>query len=141
MEWQNLPDNIEEHFGFVYLISKINTEGLPNEKLFYVGCKQFNSRTRKASKTSTRKKIIIKESDWKNYYGSSRELLEEIKRLGKDQFKREILHLASCKWELKYLEMYEQVQRKVLFDDRYFNGILNLRIGNCPAKLKAKYPI
>ena len=73
------------------------------------------------------------------YLGSSLHLDRAINKYGKENFKREILHLTTCKWETKYLEAVEQINRKVLLDDEYWNGILNLRIGKCPKALKSKY--
>ncbi|HRO65865.1 MAG TPA: hypothetical protein PKU78_06585 [Candidatus Dojkabacteria bacterium] len=133
-----MPEDTDGYFGFVYLITRTNA--LPGERRFYIGCKQFQSKTKRPPlKGYKRKRTIIKESNYKSYYGSSNELLSEIDLHGKQNFKREVLHLATCKWELKYLEMLEQVNRKVLFDDSYFNGIVNLRIGKCPKNLRQKY--
>lgn len=138
MDWENVPENIEDWFGFVYLISRINA--LEGERKYYIGCKQFSSKTKRPPlKGNKRKRTIYKESDWKDYYGSSEELKKEIEKHGKGNFKREILHLTTCKWENKFLEAKEQMARDVLIKDEYYNGILNLRIGKVPKALKAKY--
>lgn len=138
MSWKNVPENILENFGFVYLIT--DTSAKAGEKKYYIGCKQLFSKTKRPPlKGKKRKRTVIQESTWASYYGSSNELLEAIKRKGAEHFEREILHLASCKWELKYLEMVEQIKRNVLFDEEYYNGIINLRIGKCPKNLRPKY--
>ena len=138
MTWKNLPDNIDEWFGFVYLITRTNAKA--GEPQYYVGCKQFHSKTKRPPlKGNKRKRTVIKESDYETYYGSSEELKKSVEKHGKENFKREILHLTTCKWETKYLEAVEQINRKVLLDDEYWNGILNLRIGKCPTALKSKY--
>lgn len=113
-------DNIGEYIGFVYLI----TDEFGKK---YVGKKLFKS-TRKAPplKGKTRKRTIIKESDWKTYYGSS----DEIKTLVESgaSFRREILHLCKTKGQLSYMELQEQVDRKVLLRDDYYNGIIQVKI-------------
>lgn len=64
-------DEIDDNYGFVYLIT--NTT---NGKL-YVGKKFFYSmKTKQVNKKKKRFKI---ESDWKNYYGSNEELKKEEK--------------------------------------------------------------
>lgn len=97
--------------GFIYLITNIETGRA------YVGKKHFWSR-QKDKKTGRRK---TKESDWKNYYSSSDDLKEDVLRLGKDKFKREILHLCSYKKEMTFWEQKEQWDRNVLLTDDYYN--------------------
>ena len=142
-DWLNPPESIENYFGFVYKITKLNPK--ENEKYYYIGCKQFNKRVkRKPLKGKTRNRIDHKESDWKEYWGSSKELLTDIEKYGKESYKREILHLCSCKWELKYLEMKEQMIHNVLLDPLSYNGIVNIRLGSVPKGLveqKEKYQI
>ena len=97
--------------GFVYLI-----ENLTNNKK-YIGKKTFWER-RKDPKTGRRKK---KESNWMNYYGSCDELKEDVKVLGKEQFKREILYLCPHKKSMSYYETYEQFKRDVIMREDYYN--------------------
>jgi hypothetical protein len=42
------------------------------------------------------KKLVVKEADWQNYWGSNKPLLEELKS-HKDKFTREILMVCSSK--------------------------------------------
>lgn len=97
--------------GFVYLI-----ENLTNNKK-YIGKKHFWER-RKDPKTGRRKK---KESNWKDYYGSCDELKQDVKEIGKDNFRREILYLCPHKKSMSYYETYEQFKRDVLLKEDYYN--------------------
>ena len=138
MTWKNLPDNIDEWFGFVYLITRLNANA--GEPQYYVGCKQFHSKTKRPPlKGNKRKRTVIKESDYETYYGSSEELKKAVEKHGKENFKREILHLCETKWIMKWLEAMEQIKRKVLFDDEYYNGIIHIRLNKIPKSIKEKY--
>lgn len=124
---ENLP---EDCIGFVYII----TNNISGRK--YIGKKlgKFSKTTYKTVKlkngNKNRKKIKGKiESDWKDYYGSSPNLLKDIESLGKQNFTREILYFCTSKAELSYIEAREQFERKVLESDDYYNGIINLRVG------------
>ena len=104
-EVQEIP---EGYFGFVYLI----TNKITGRK--YIGKKQFNSYRSKKVKDKKRRKRYILESDWKDYWGSCEELLEDIKELGEDNFSREILRLCKTKGELTYSEVELQIKADVL---------------------------
>lgn len=105
-----------DYIGFVYEITEVDT----GKK--YIGKKLFwGSRKIKGK----RKKI---ESDWKNYYGSSKALHENITKLGTDKYKREILYLCKTRGAMSYLELKEQVQRNVLFRDDYYNEFIGGKI-------------
>ncbi len=108
LEFNDIPDGME---GFVYLI-----ENLTNGKK-YIGKKNFWER-RKDPKTGRRKK---KESNWKNYYGSCDQLNEDVKELGKENFKRDILYLCPHKKSMSYYETYEQFKRNVILKEDYYN--------------------
>ena len=55
-----------------------------------------------------------KESNWIVYMGSSKLLLEDIKKLGKRSFKFEIISEFKNKRSLKYYELYYQMKYNVL---------------------------
>ena len=97
--------------GFVYLIT--NTKS--NKK--YIGKKHFWSKRK--VKGSTRRKTF--ESDWKSYYGSCEELKADVKELGKEFFKREILYICMHKKSMSYFETYEQFTRNVIMSEEYYN--------------------
>jgi Putative endonuclease segE, GIY-YIG domain len=126
IEVNELP---EDCVGFVYIIT--NTTN--NKK--YIGKKlaKFSKTTYKTVKLKNgkkkRKKIRGKiESDWKDYYGSSPNLTEDINKIGKDNFKREILYYCKSKSECSYIEAREQFSRRVLESDEYYNGHVQVRV-------------
>jgi hypothetical protein len=107
-EDKELEEIPEGYFGFVYLITNIKT----GRK--YIGKKQFNSYRSKKIKGKIRKKRVILESDWKNYWGSCEELQRDIAELGTHAFKREILKLCKTKGELTYSEVEYQIKADCL---------------------------
>ena len=108
-------DDIESNYGFVYIIT--NTV---NDKK-YIGKKWFWSLRKKKIKGKKRAKRIKLESDWKDYYGSSADLITDIVKYGKDKFKREILILCKTKGDASYHEARLQFEYKVLESDQYYN--------------------
>jgi hypothetical protein len=121
-----LPDDC---IGFVYLI--VNT---------VTGRKYIGKKLAKFSKTSykvvtqkngvkKKKKIKSKvESDWKTYYGSNDVLNEDVNKLGKDKFTREILFYCNSKAQCSYIEAREQFTHKVLESTDYYNGQISVRV-------------
>lgn len=114
---------IEDNVGFVYLITNLSD----NKK--YVGKKTLISKRKLPPlKGKTRRRTKIVESNWQDYFGSSEEVNALVEEHGRDNFKREILHLCKSKGEMSYLELKEQMAREVLLDDEYYNGILQVKI-------------
>lgn len=114
---------IGDYAGFVYCI----TNTLTNKK--YVGKKTFKStRTLPPLKGKSRKRKVVKESDWMTYYGSSEDVKMLVEEQGPETFHREILHLCKTKGEMGYLELKEQVEREVLLSEEYYNGIIQAKI-------------
>ena len=73
-----LPQDVE---GFVYLITNLTN----NKK--YVGKKLAKFKTTKPPlKGKKNKRRGYKESDWKEYWGSSDHLNEDVSKLGPDKF-------------------------------------------------------
>ena len=98
---ENAPENTQ---GFVYIIlNKIN-----NKK--YIGRKYFYSTRRVKKKGSKRRKVVRKESDWKQYVGSSKTLVSDIEKYGRDNFTFHILAFGETKGQVNYLE--ENLQHK-----------------------------
>lgn len=125
---------IGEYIGFVYIITD-----LTNGKK-YVGKKTLQSKRKLPPlKGKTRRRTKVVESDWKTYYGSSDEVKQLVEENGPETFKREILHLCKTKGEMSYLELKEQMDRQVLLDDEYYNGIIQVKIHRSHVKaLKEK---
>ena len=121
--WPPTHKPFTEYVGFVYIIR--NTI---NDK-YYIGQKKFWSdstlKPLKGKKQSRHKRI---ESKWKDYYGSSKELLGDIERHGKGAFSRKILFLCKSKAQMNYLETELQFKHHVLFDSNSYNKIVNCRI-------------
>ena len=109
--------------GFVYEIT--NTQ---NGKK-YIGKKLARfRRSRKPLKGRINKRRYTVPSDWKDYWGSSNALLEDINKIGKEKFKREILFYCKNRGECNYIEAREQFARKVLETDKYYNGHIRVRV-------------
>jgi len=115
-------------FGFVYRVIHE-----PTGKI-YIGKKvlQFNRKAKLTKRDlalyegqSGRKpsyKRVVKESDWKTYYGSHKEILALIKDGKEDDFKREILTCVTTKKLLTYEETKALFLYEVLINpDKYFN--------------------
>lgn len=121
--WLNKPKSIAKWYGFVYQI----TNNINQRK--YIGKKFFwRKKTLPPLKGRKNKRHKMIESDWKNYWGSCKELLEDIKKHGKDNFERRILLLCKDKWECGYYEAKLQFDNNVLLDKLWYNGIINCRL-------------
>lgn len=128
--YQGRPYNPPKDFtkedlqGFVYCITNRATARK------YIGKKFFwSKKTLQKTKTRKRRKITYVESNWRDYFGSNKHLMEEVDTQGTDMYHREILHLCKTKGECAYMETKEQFEREVLLSDDYYNGIINCRIG------------
>ena len=121
-EINEISDLPKDAFGFIY-----QTTHLPTNKK-YIGKKSLMYNLKK--KLGKKEKLlwegkgrppvykrVLKESDWKTYYGSH----SFIKEANKEDLKREILEIAYHKKELTYLECKYQFTLGVLESRSYLN--------------------
>lgn len=118
-------------FGFIYKIELlVDIPGYSKSKI-YIGKKQLSS-TRRVRLTKkdkllapTRKqfKQVTKESDWKSYWSSCKEIHELIKIHGTEIFKREIICFTKDKYTHGFQEIEEMIRHNVTRVDS-FNGCL-----------------
>lgn len=138
--WVDLKNNkystiecFEGAYGFIYRIEHIKTGK------FYIGKKQliFDRKKklgkkelivikedRKANKVQGKlptSKRVQEESDWKEYWGSSKTLQADIKKEGLQNFKRVIIQLAYNSKQLTYFETMYQISEDVLRKDNCWN--------------------
>ena len=96
--------DIGDFFGYVYCI----TNKQSGRK--YIGRKYFQQHRK--HRGSRRKRTS--ESNWKAYYGSSKELAEDRKLLGNQAFTREILGLYTTSGKVNYEETRQLFLNNVL---------------------------
>ena len=108
-----MPSNT---YGFIYQVTHIPTgkKYLGKKVLYFQRNKKLGKKEllalkeeRKAKGIGGRvplKKKVIKESDWKTYYGSQKEILHLVKEGDSFDFKREILKYVTDKKQLTYFE-------------------------------------
>jgi hypothetical protein len=113
-------DLIGDNYGFVYEITNLTN------KRKYIGKKFFYSA--KTKQVKGKKKKVKVASDWKTYYGSNAELVNDVKLHGEENFKREIIHLCKTKGECGYLEAKEQFVRGVMESEDYYNVWIMVRV-------------
>lgn len=119
-----IPKMVGDWYGFVYRITNLRTGH------DYVGRKYFKSKRKlKPLKGRKNKRIRIVETDWQEYWGSSKRLLEDIEILGKDKFTREIIYLCKTRGETNYMEAKIQFDEDVLLREDNYNGIIAIKIG------------
>jgi len=99
-----LSENIGDSFGFVYRITNLQT----NKQ--YIGRKYFVQK-RKPRGGGRR---VTSESNWKKYYGSCPELTTDIKTIGKELFKRELLSVHPTVGKTNYEETRQLFLNNVL---------------------------
>ena len=135
-EWQykNKPlldtDIPDKAFGFVYLITNLETtRAYIGKKLLWFKKTSMKTVILKNGTKKKKKVSSLVPSDWKTYWSSSPNLIADIKLLGEDKFKREILFFCSSKGSMSYYEARAQFDNRVLENqDKWYNGISGCRI-------------
>ena len=99
-------DDIGDYYGFVYRITNTTTQKS------YIGRKYFYQKR----KPRGGKRRVTSESDWKRYYGSSDDLKQAIRSLGRGSFRREILSLHTTLGKVNYEETKQLFLHNVLME-------------------------
>ena len=97
--------------GFVYILEAPNG-------IKYIGRKLLWNK-------KNRKKV---ESNWQDYFGSSKDFLKIVQEFGKDRIARKILWICFTLSEIIYLESYEIFHRHALIDPMYANKWVMCRV-------------
>jgi hypothetical protein len=125
-EYDSVEKFPENCVGFVYKITNIQTGK------FYIGKKSLYSNVRKkltkkelaelsGPGRKPTKKLVTTESNWLVYWGSNKGILQEIKEVGTDSFRKEILKFCFNKKQLTYWEVHYQCINEVLLTDKSYN--------------------
>ena len=122
--WINTGDTIPENsIGFIYKI--VNTT---NEKK-YIGKKLLQFKVcKKPLKGRKNKRRSTKESDWRTYTGSCKQLNDDILQIGEVNFRFEILCWCPSKSLLNYEEIKQIILANALFDKNYYNEYVGGRV-------------
>jgi len=124
---EKIEDFPENTFGFIYMtthipsgISYIGKKSLYHNIKKKLTKKELAEQSGPGRKSAT--KTVLKESDWKTYYGSAKPILGLLKENKHEEFKREIITTATSKklltyYECKYLFHYGVLEHPV----EYFN--------------------
>jgi hypothetical protein len=134
MTWYYKDEPVEEiepkYVGFVYLITNLVTGKR------YIGKKlaKFSKTTTKTvtlkSGVKKKKKVRSKtDSDWKTYWSSSKDVQADVKQLGENKFRRDILMFCLTKGTATYYEAKFQFHHEVLEKpNEWYNGQIQCRI-------------
>lgn len=111
----------KEYYGFVYLIEEKDTGR------FYIGEKSFISFFTPKGMTNKKKK----ESDWKTYTSSNKELTARIKKCGElknEKYSFTILSICKDKSIMKYEECRQMMKFECLTSDKSYNENMKINI-------------
>jgi len=122
---EDIPNNI---FGFIYITTHIPTgkKYLGKKSLYHsanvkLGKKEIANLPITRGRTKLTKQVI-KESDWKSYYGSEEFIKQRIKEKKQEEFTREIIHFVENKKLLTYFECKYQFIYNVLESSEWMNS-------------------
>jgi hypothetical protein len=124
---ENIEDFPQDTFGFIYIVThKPSGVSYIGKKVLYYNVKKKLTKKELAEQTGPGRKsatkVVVKESDWKTYYGSAKPILELIKGGKQEEFTRKILQLVPNKklrtyYECKFLFKYGVLEHPL----EYFN--------------------
>ena len=129
---KRLIDSIDDlppsTFGFIYITTHSPTgkKYLGKKSIYHTVNQKLGKKelanlptTRGRAKTT---KQVVKESDWKTYYGSEEFIKQAIRNKKQNEFTREIICFASNKKQLTYYECKYQFIYGVLESDEWMNS-------------------
>jgi hypothetical protein len=115
--------NTDDYYGYVYITTNLeNGRKYIGKKIFKhttnkkLGKKELAALPTQRGRTPSKKKVI-KESDWKTYYGSADEVKQWAKSTSPDKLIRVILRLCHSSKELTYYETKHLFDYDVLTND------------------------
>jgi len=115
--------NTDDYYGYVYMTTNLeNGRKYIGKKIFKhttnkkLGKKELAALPTQRGRTPSKKKVI-KESDWKTYYGSADEVKQWVKSTSPDKLIRVILRLCHSSKELTYYETKHLFDYDVLTND------------------------
>ncbi|MCK3776220.1 hypothetical protein MZK49_05685 [Ensifer sesbaniae] len=119
------PELIGDYHSFVYLM--VDRE---NGKR-YIGRKIFrNTKTLPPLRGQKRKRKIVTESNWRDYFSSNETINRLVKDCGEERFERTILRLCRTASEAAYWEAKLQFENDVLLDHNYYNDLVMVRLNS-----------
>lgn len=122
-------EDVEGYVAFVYKITN-----LTNNK-HYIGKKNLQTLRRKKVKGKINRRRVVKSSDWKNYWGSNSILKEDVASIGKENFRKEILHFCRTKGTANYLELKEQIIQNALEREDFYNEWIHVKVHKSQIKI------
>lgn len=123
----SIPENA---IGFIYLITnKVDKKIYIGRKMLISNRKKRLTKKEKLLPQNKRKtfKREIKETDWNNYWSSSTDLISDVKKIGVDNFSREILLFCKTKTDVSFYETYFQIKYNILFVNSYNKHLANTK--------------
>ena len=119
--------NIDDYYGYVYMTTNLETgKSYIGKKAFHhtqnkkLGKKEIAALPTQRGRVPSKKKIV-KESDWKTYYGSADEVKQWVKTTPTDKLTRVVLRLCKTKISLSYYEVKYQMIYGVLENEEWCN--------------------
>lgn len=116
----------DEETGNYYAKPYVGKKFLKSTRKTKIGVRAQKKQLEEVQDKRRVKKVqtVVKDSNWKDYWGSCKELLEDIKIHGKDRFTRIILEFAHSKKHLSYLEVKHQILEQCLETITYNDNML-----------------
>jgi serine/threonine protein kinase len=124
---EKIEDMPQGTFGFIYIVKhKPTGKAYIGKKVLYHNVKKKLTKKEIAEQTGPGRKsatkVVVKESDWKTYYGSAKPIMELIKGGKQEEFTREILQLVPNKKLLTYYECkYLFINEVLEHPDKWMN--------------------